>query len=30
MREPYPSDLTDEQWQVLLDLIPSSRVGAAP
>ena len=27
MRKPYPSDLTDEQWQVIEPLIPVSRVG---
>jgi putative transposase len=27
MRKPYPSDLTDEQWQIIRPLIPVSRVG---
>jgi putative transposase len=27
MREPYPSDLTDEQWAILEPLIPVSQVG---
>ncbi len=27
MREPYPSDRTDEQWEVIQPLIPVSRVG---
>jgi transposase len=27
MRKPYPSDLTDEQWEILRPLIPVSRVG---
>ena len=27
MRESYPSDLTDEQWQIIEPLIPVSRVG---
>jgi putative transposase len=27
MRKPYPSDLTDEQWDIIRPLIPSSRVG---
>jgi putative transposase len=27
MRKPYPSDLTDEQWQVLEPLIPANSVG---
>jgi putative transposase len=27
MRKPYPSDLTDEQWQIIEPLIPVSRVG---
>jgi len=27
MRKPYPSDLTDGQWEVVKPLIPSSSVG---
>jgi putative transposase len=27
MRKPSPSDLTDEQWEVVKPLIPSSSVG---
>ena len=27
MRKPYPSDLTDEQWEIIEPLIPVSRVG---
>jgi putative transposase len=27
MRKPYPSDLTDDQWEIIRPLIPSSRVG---
>ena len=27
MRKPYPSDLTDAQWEIIRPLIPSSRVG---
>jgi putative transposase len=27
MRKPYPSDLTDEQWEVIQPLIPVNRVG---
>jgi putative transposase len=27
MRKPYPSDLTDEQWQAIEPMIPISRVG---
>ena len=27
MRKPYPSDLTDEQWQIIEPLIPVNRVG---
>jgi putative transposase len=27
MRKPYPSDLTDAQWQIIRPSIPSSRVG---
>jgi putative transposase len=27
MRKPYPSDLTDQQWQIIEPLIPVSRVG---
>ena len=30
MRKPYPSDLTDEQWQVLQPLIPSAKPGGRP
>ena len=27
MRKPYPSDLTDAQWEIAEPLIPSSKVG---
>ena len=27
MRKPYPSDLTDDQWQVIEPLIPVNMVG---
>src|SRR5262249_31662320 len=27
MRKPYPSDLTDAQWEIIEPLIPSSKVG---
>jgi putative transposase len=30
MRQPYPSDLTDEQWSVLEPLIPPAKPGGAP
>src|SRR5262245_28441420 len=29
-RKPYPSDLTDEQWGVLNDLIPPAKPGGCP
>jgi putative transposase len=29
-RKPYPSDLTDEQWAVLEDLIPPAKAGGCP
>jgi putative transposase len=29
-RKPYPSDLTDEQWTVLEDLIPPAKPGGCP
>ena len=29
-RKPYPSDLTDEQWDVLEDLIPPAKPGGCP
>src|SRR5438477_9533327 len=29
-RQPYPSDLTDAQWEVLQDLIPDARPGGRP
>jgi putative transposase len=29
-RESYPSDLTDEQWAVLEDLVPSAKPGGCP
>ena len=28
-RMPYPSDLTDEQWKVIEDLIPPAKAGRA-
>ena len=27
MRKPYPSDLTDEQWEIIQPLIPVNTVG---
>jgi putative transposase len=30
MREPYPTDLTDEQWAVLKELLPDAKPGARP
>ena len=27
MRKPYPSDLTDQQWEIIKPLIPVHRVG---
>lgn len=30
MRKPYPSDLTDEQWEVLSPLLPSAKRGGRP
>jgi transposase len=27
MRKPYPSDLTDEQWEIIKPLIPVNTVG---
>lgn len=30
MRKPYPTDLTDEQWQVVQPLIPSAKPGGRP
>jgi putative transposase len=30
MRKPYPTDLTDEQWQVLQPLIPPAKHGGRP
>ncbi len=30
MREPYPSDLTDEQWAVIEPLLPPARPGGRP
>ena len=29
-RKPYPSDLTDEQWDVLASLLPSAKTGGRP
>jgi putative transposase len=29
-RTPYPSDLTDEQWQVIKPLLPEARPGGRP
>jgi putative transposase len=29
-RRPYPSDLTDKQWDILKDLIPSAKPGGRP
>ena len=30
MRKPYPSDLTDEQWEILQPLIPPALPGGRP
>ena len=30
MRKPYPSDLTDEQWDVLAPLLPPAKPGGRP
>lgn len=30
MRKPYPTDLTDEQWQVLQPLLPPAKHGGRP
>ena len=30
MRKPYPTDLTDEQWQVVQPLLPSAKPGGRP
>src|SRR5271167_2741181 len=30
MRKPYPTDLTDSQWQILQPLIPPAKSGGAP
>jgi putative transposase len=27
MRKPYPSDLTDEQWEIIKPLIPVNTIG---
>jgi transposase len=29
-REPYPSDLTDDQWSVIEDLVPKPKPGGRP
>ena len=29
-REPYPSDLTDEQWRILAPLLPKAKPGGRP
>ena len=29
-RKPYPSDLTDEQWDILASLLPSAKTGGRP
>ncbi len=29
-RQPYPSDLTDEQWELINDLIPPAKPGGRP
>ncbi len=29
-REPYPSDLTDEQWELLCPLLPAAKPGGRP
>ena len=29
-RKPYPSDLTDEQWELIEDLIPPAKPGGRP
>ena len=30
MRKPYPSDLTDEQWDILAPLLPAAKSGGRP
>jgi putative transposase len=30
MRKPYPTDLTDEQWQIVQPLLPSAKPGGRP
>ena len=30
MRKPYPSDLTDAQWELIQDLVPSAKPGGRP
>ena len=27
MRQPYPSDMTDAQWELLADLFPEAQTG---
>lgn len=29
-RQPYPSDMTDEEWEILDPLIPAAKVGGRP
>lgn len=29
-RQPYPTDLTDQQWQLIASLIPAVKVGGRP
>lgn len=29
-RQPYPTDLTDQQWQLIASLIPAAKVGGRP
>lgn len=29
-RQPYPTDLTDEQWQIILPMIPAAHPGGRP
>jgi putative transposase len=30
MRKPYPSDLTDEQWELIKELLPAAKPGGRP
>jgi len=30
LRQPYPTDLTDQQWQLIASLIPVAKAGGRP